>query len=339
MDCVRAQDVQQGIETAQPFPHQGFVVKAPSAPDVVANPEMGDFIWMKTDGGYNSIGDIYYFDGSSWQIFALIDGSKLAIHSVTLDKLSLAGSHPFDIIQVDATGTQLIYLAIIDAIQDGTLPVVKLEAPDNSKYLAAADGGSFDAVSVQDFFDDFVVDGQILPGKITPSGVANSLRTWLNTNAAGTVVGWNFIDINNVAATGWLANQLAIRNSDNTAWIPYNPVAFRPVFFNAPFNVVNAGGASTWATYSLAAGSLAGHSMVIVQYQLRWDTSSDGAATIKGRKAPGSQEVIVGYTGGVDATAAGGQAMIELTTDGKFDWEVLAPGGAAVVTMDVIGYY
>ncbi len=218
--CLTSAMVQQAIDTAQPYPRQGFIIGAQTAPDVVANPELAYFIWSKLDGSNLPIGELYYYSGTSWTLFALIDGSKLANGSVTLNKLSLTGSSPYYIIQVNSLGTSLIWTSIVNAIQNNTLPAVKmLGIADASNYVLTSESGASQYRLLSTFFSTTVPANTIPINRLINGGANRFLRMKADASAPD----WLTVDIADLLAAGYLAGQSVRRNVGNTGWEGFTP--------------------------------------------------------------------------------------------------------------------
>lgn len=227
LPCISKSDLQQAIETAYPYPHQGMFIWQPTAPDVVANTELSTFIWGKTvdDVDYVPTGEFYYYNGSSWQEILLIDGSKLANGSVSLTKLDLTGSSPYYIIQVNNLGTALIWTDIINAIQNNTLPSAKLVAPDLvNNYILTCLAGVKAFVDITAFFTNNVPSNVVKVDSLVRAG-ADALGFYLRTKLDGSAVEWSNVDVANLAAAGYNAGESIKRNAANTGWEAYNVLA------------------------------------------------------------------------------------------------------------------
>lgn len=223
LTCISAADLLQMIRSAKPYPNQGLVIYSQTAPDVVANPELAFFIWGELDGSDVPTGDFYYYNGTSWELLPIIDGSKLAPHSVGLDKIDLTLASPFYIIQVNANGDALIWTSIISAIQNNTLPVAKLVAPDNTNnYVLTCLLGTRAFRLLSDFVTTDIADNTIPIAKLVRAG-ADALGLYLRTKIDGSGVEWARIDVANLGAVGSSASQAIRRNAGNTAWEFFTP--------------------------------------------------------------------------------------------------------------------
>lgn len=231
--CITKSDLLQMIRNAKPYPQQGFIIFADSAPDVVTNPELEYFLWMKTVAGVPNK-EVYYYNGTSWELLPLIDGAYIANYTISLTKLKLTGSSPFDLIHVNIAGTDLEWVSPPNAIQANTLGPEKLIAPDNvNKYMLVCLLGFKEFKLIDTVLSVDVSDNVIPVMKLVRAG-ADSLKKFLSTNAAGTTIEWTNVDVANLAAAGSAAGQGIRRNIGNTAWeyydvstssTPYGPTA------------------------------------------------------------------------------------------------------------------
>lgn len=267
LTCISKSDIQQGIETAQPYPHQGMVIWQSTAPDVVTNSELATFLWGKTadDVDYVPTGDFYFYNGSSWEEITLIDGSKLADGSVSLTKLSLTGSTPYFIIQVNSLGTALQWVSVINAIVNNTLPVAKLVSPDSTNnYVLVSLAGVKSFATPTDFVTNVIVANTVPVAKLVP-GAANALREFLSTKVDGSGTEWVTLDIARLYASGFNANEVAKRNAANNGWEGYNLLTPREVYGFDSLPLSGGGGSPktmditltkptgrTWTTFEIA---------------------------------------------------------------------------------------
>jgi hypothetical protein len=218
--CLTSSMVQQAIDTAQPYPQQGFIIAGQTPPNVVANAELRYFFWSKTDVNEDPIGEIYYYNGSSWTLFALIDGSLLANGSVTLNKLSLTGSSPYYIIQVNSLGTSLIWTSIVNAIQNNTLPANKmLGVADANNYVLTSISGATAFTLLSTFFSSTVPVNVIPINRLINGGANRFLRMKADASAPD----WLTVDLADILAAGYIAGQSIRRNVGNTGWEGFTP--------------------------------------------------------------------------------------------------------------------
>lgn len=262
--CITTAMLLQMIRNAQPYPNQGLIIWSPTAPDVVTNPELSTFFW-----GYQSdLADpstrtkqIYFYNGTSWELIPL----ELLNGDVTLDKINLTGANIFDILQVIA-GPTLAWVSIVNAIQNNTLPLGKLLAPDNTnKYLLTCLLGAKAFTKLADFFGT-VLDDEIIPiSKLVP-GAADPLKKWLSTRADGSATEWDEIDINNLTGAGLTANQVLRRNSTDTAWDGYIPglVMVSPIALHTFTDI------AAWTTLNLDSHGVPNTAKAILLYIAAW---------------------------------------------------------------------
>lgn len=222
LPCISKADILQMIRAAKPVDDEGWIHWSEEAPDVVANPEMATFLWGAVIAGLRT-SNIYYYDGSSWQLIPLtiLDGS------ITLDKISLTGSTPYYIIQVSSTGTSLVWTSIINAIQDNTLTPIKLAVPNNTGlFILGANTGTKAFYTAQAFF---ALVSNLIPVTALIKGAANPLKMFLSTLADGSAVEWSAIDIVNIGAAGASGGYYLKRNAGNTAWEFAAPAGGTPI--------------------------------------------------------------------------------------------------------------
>lgn len=222
LECITRADLLQMIRNASPVDPLGWIIWSETAPDVVAEPKYERFLWGKLDGSGDPIGEFYYWLNGAWTLLPIVDGSLLADGSVPLDKLSLTGADPYEIIQVNAAGDALVFVSIPNAIQNNTISPVKLIAPDEiNNYVLTCLAGVKAFTTIANFLAA-IDDGSIPVDKLEP-GDADPLKYWLSTSADGTTVLWSLLDINYLYAAGMSAGQSIRRNAGNTAWEYYTP--------------------------------------------------------------------------------------------------------------------
>lgn len=222
LTCITKADVQQAIDTAYPFDKQGFIVWAEigSFPDVTADPVWAYFFVGELSSGVPTK-QFYFWNGSSWELIPLVDGSLLAPNSVPLSKLKLTGTAAFDIIQVNSTNNALIFTSIPTAIQNNTIPANKLLMSDAvNNYVLTSFAGVVSFTEMVAYYT--AIADKIIPvSKIAP-GSADPLRRFLSTKIDGSLTEWVTLDVANLYASGSSALQGIRRNSLNTAWEFYN---------------------------------------------------------------------------------------------------------------------
>lgn len=210
------------IRAAKPVDGEGWIIWADSAPDVVANPELESFFWGKTVGGVKNpdplAQEIYFYDGTAWELlpFQIADGS------ISLTKLDLTGSTPLYIIQVNALGTALQWVSIINAIQANTLPVTKLLGINDASNYALVCAAGVRSWTLIDNVMALISDGLIPINKLA-FGAAN---TWLRMNPTANGLIWTTPDVADLLAAGYNAGQGIKRNPGNTGWMPFTPSDF-----------------------------------------------------------------------------------------------------------------
>jgi|SRR5579862_1847427 len=220
LPCISVSALLQMIENAQPYPNQGFVIWSDSAPDVVTNPEFADFLWGKTIAGAKT-DQLYYYDSTSWQAlpFEITDGS------IPLTALSLIGSSPNYIIQVNSLGTALTWVSILNAIANNTFPTAKLLTPDNTNnYVLTSLLGTPAFTLITALVNQFAANSIALSKLV--NGAAN-LFLRMAPDASSAI--WTTTDLSDLLAAGALAGQVPRRNAGNTGW-EYVSALSTPVF-------------------------------------------------------------------------------------------------------------
>lgn len=225
LDCISVSHLLQMIRAAKPATGQGWLIFKSTAPDVVTNPQLARFFWIKTtdDISYVPVDplELYYYNGTSWQLISLIDGSLLAASSVTLNKLSLTGASPLYIIQVNAAGDTLIWTSVANAVQTDSLVPGKLKAPDAvNSYVLTCIAGSKAFTTFTGFFA--AVANNSIPINKLVFGAAN---TFMRMNPTADGLQWTTVDVADLLAAGYLAGQSIKRNDTNTGWTAFTPSA------------------------------------------------------------------------------------------------------------------
>lgn len=328
VECITTAMLLQMIRNAKPFPEQGFIIWSESAPDVVTNPELSEFLWGELNGSGDKTGDVYYYDGTAWELLTL----EVLDNSITLAKLSGTGASAYSIIQRNAANTAFIFTSIINAIQDGTLPPGKLESPNNVDSFILTSIAGVKAFTTFASFITAITNGSIALTKLTPAGA----NLFLRMNVGGTAWEARTADISDLLAAGSAAGQAIRRNAGNTGWEFFNPSTSSAVpTFIGPVTIYNIGGAIAWTTYNGSAATLAGKSAAIIQVDIVGD---DPTIEVFLRKDAASAEYLAGKCAG-DTSAFGGQALIPVTAAGLLDYEVVVSGaGSATVTIKLVGY-
>ncbi len=340
--CLTKSLVQQAIDTAYPYPKQGFLIYSPTAPDVVADPLLAYFWWVKTDVSYVPLVPFepYYYSGSSWTALPLLDGSRIAPGTIPLTALSMSGSTAFYIIRANSTNNALEWVSIVNALVNNTIPPAKLLAPDSVyDYVLTCIAGVKAFMKPVDLFA--LLDPNIFPIASLIKGGANTLGLFLQTDPAGGNIRWINVDVANLAAAGYTAGQSLRRNAGNTAWEGYTPTGFT---FITPQTIYATAGAIDWTTANLTPlGVPATATMAVLQLEMVGGTlggGSTGACLVNGRKDSGSSTLILGQVNSTagDGTEVDCQAFVPLTVDQKFDYKVsITTTGSAQIKL--IGYF
>lgn len=239
--CISNADVLQMVRAAKPYITNkiGFIIWSQTAPDVVTNPEQANFLWGELDGSDVPTGNIYYYTGTSWQLWTLLDGSKLNNLSVTLAKLSVTGASALDIIQVNAGATALVFTSIPNAITTGSLVLSK---------LSNGGAGSFIFVSI-DGINQFYTPTQLtalIPAntlsttQLINAGVGNDyflmslngVNLFTEANLLVNYIDDGTISLAMISSSGVGALQSIRRNALGNAWEAYTPDlnGFEPIY-------------------------------------------------------------------------------------------------------------
>lgn len=222
LPCISKADILQMIRAAKPVTDEGWIHWSATAPNVVANPEMVTFLWGEVIGGVRT-SNIYYYDGSSWQLIPLtiLDGS------ITLSKISLASSTPYYIIQVNSAGNALVWTSVVNAIQDNTIPPIKLLVPNNTDiFILGANAGTKSFYTAAVFF---ALLTNVIPVTALVKAGADPLKKFLSTKADGSLIEWTALDIANIGAAGATGGYYLKRNVGNTAWEFAAPAGGTPI--------------------------------------------------------------------------------------------------------------
>lgn len=239
LDCITKADVQQAITQAQPKVDTGFVILSETAPDVVTYPALARFLWLQTSGG-NALKKLYYYNGTNWTSLLLVTADDILNGTITLPKLNLSGSAPYDIIQVNAAGTAAGWVSVVNAIINGSVPLTKLVPPAAGTYVLMGVGSTWAIVSI-DNFPTYLLDNDVPVAKLVKGGISTA-GLLLTTSADGTTIAWSQFDsasqidlasvpvekiknaINDIAGPNGTALQSIQRNASNNAWQFYTPV-------------------------------------------------------------------------------------------------------------------
>src|SRR5690349_19376625 len=130
LECVTKADLLQMWTAAKAFGKEGWLIWSQTSPNVVASAEYAFYLWFKLDGNDIPTGEVYYYKTGAWITFPFVDGSKLGDNSVPISKLKLQGSNALDIIQVNAANNGWQFVSLVNAIQNNSIPVTRLVAPD-----------------------------------------------------------------------------------------------------------------------------------------------------------------------------------------------------------------
>lgn len=333
LDCLSKSAVQQAIDTAYPFPKQGMIIWDDDAPDVTADTHLAYFLWGKTVAGVPNK-EIYYWDGAAWTLLPLIDGAFIANGSISLTKLSLSGSSPYYIIQVNPAGTALVWVDIISAIQNGTLPPAKLVVPNNTdRFLLTGIAGVPAFITESVYFAGVI---NVIPLATLVNGTANY---FLRMKADGSAADWRTADIADILAAGSAAGQSIRRNASNNAWEFYN--ASSVTFIEPPATVYN-GGNQAWTTYNavLSIPLAVQASAVILGISNKSGTTGETSCLVEVRKNSGTTALRASYNDDHgDANTYSTQfcqGIYPLDTAHTFDYQVTTTTGNAEITL--IGY-
>jgi len=242
LPCITKADVQQAIAAATPFGNStykvGFVIVSDAAPDVVATPELANFIWLKSNLLVPT-GEFYYYNGSSWTLLSVVDGNLIANNSIPLSKISLTGAVAYNIIQVNAAGNALQYVSIPNAIQNGTIPLNKLVGGAAGNFGLVSLAGVNQYVSLASLVNYFATN--TIPIRTLVRGGVSAHGLFLRTFEDGTVIEWADFDPNEQIDNEELeiqklkgssltlgSGQAFRRNSTNNGWEAFTPLTSAP---------------------------------------------------------------------------------------------------------------
>jgi hypothetical protein len=216
---VTKADLLQLIRSAKPTDGQGIIIWSQTAPDVIANPELAWFLWGELDGSDEKTGVFYYYETASWQVLPLSDGNLLANGSVPLSKLTTTGVSALDIIQRNAANNAFVFVSVVNAIQNNSVPVSKLLGASNADNFVLM---SLLGVRAWTTIEDLI--GAIQPEAIPLSAIElGAANTFLRVNSTATALEYTTADIQDLLAQGWNAGEVARRNAGNTGWEPFTP--------------------------------------------------------------------------------------------------------------------
>lgn len=339
LDCITLSELLQMIRNAKPYPKQGFIIFADDAPDVVTNPELEYFLWMKTVADVPNK-EVYYYNGSSWELLPLIDGEYLGDHTVPLDKIKMTGSSAFDILQVDATNSFLQFVAVVDAILNNSIPPIKLLAPDALyKYALVCLAGVKSFKLIDDIVAQDITDNVLPVAKLIRGG-ADTLKLFLSTKADGSAIEWANIDVANLAAAAGAAGQSIRRNAGNDAWEYFAPTSGGKPYFIVVPPTVYSGSTVAWATYNAAGAVPVGTCAAILRITATVADAEDQPAgcVVKGRDVvtSGIEVVLLDLvSSGEDPVRQVVQVIVPVSAARTFDYKVDGPAAE----IKLIGYY
>lgn len=244
--CISKADVAQAISNAKPQEGIGFVIVGDSSPDVTQAPELARFLWLETTLGVPT-GDIFYYDGNSWESIITFSGQDILDGTITLDKLSVVGAAPYSIIQVNSLGTDYQFISLINAIQNKSIPLDKLVGGTvgNKVFVSLTDVNSF--LNISDL-PNYFADNTFPISKLVRGAVSNKGR-FLFTSPDALSTSWEIFDPNTqilegelalsrLNPTGFAANALIGRNATNTQWEQKTLVNTQPSNAYATNNIV-----------------------------------------------------------------------------------------------------
>jgi hypothetical protein len=246
LTCISKSDVMQGIQAAQPYTvgKIGFVIASDSAPDVITNPEQEFFLWIETVVDVPS-GNIYYYNGTSWQLWTVVDGSKLTNSSVTVSKLSLTGGNALDIMQINAGATAVAYVPVLTAIVNNTVPLAKLVGGGAGNFVMVSVSGTnqyYTPTQLSALFPTTSVSlTQLVNGGAGSDYILisiNGVNTWYLASAISNFIATNTFPIAKLERTGGLVGQAIRINSAGNNWEFYSsPLIPIPVYGQFTMNV------------------------------------------------------------------------------------------------------
>lgn len=343
LTCISTSDLLQMIRAAQPYPKQGFAIFQSIAPDVITNPELAYFFWVKTidDVNYIPTGEIHYYDGSDWQDFTKLNGARILPHTVDINALSLALSAPYDIIQINALGNALIWRSIPDAIQTNTIPADRLLAPDAlNKYILTCFAGAKTFMLVSGFFN--TIDNNIIPTDKLVRGGVSTTASYLQTKPDGTGTIWAVVDVTNLAAAGALAGQSIRRKSDNSTWEYYTaPRSSVPTWLPAVRNMYTGGDSAGWQAFNAGSvGVPVDAYAIMVQCKAQQSVGAGANGTFELRKNNTDGAKLLQYFGNIDGLGGSGWGIFPIAADLSFEYRstIVSVGGVITFTVDIVGY-
>lgn len=215
----------------------GGVIVAENAPNVVTTPGLARFIWLESDAALVPTGDFYYYNGSSWQSLSIVDGEKIQDGSIPIDKLSIVGTDPFDILQINAAGTALEWTQLILAIQNGSLTLDKLVSPGAGNFLLSSLGAVTQWETIDDIMDLVSTGGIPLTKLEAASHLTNKyiilsgagVNSFISPDLLMTThISDAVIPIAKISGAGGAVAQSIRRNATNTGWEFFTPLVTPP---------------------------------------------------------------------------------------------------------------
>lgn len=207
----------------------GLAIQADSAPDVVTYPELAYFIWLKSVAGVPN-GEFYYYNGTSWTLLSIVDGSLLANNSIPLTKISRSGAAALQLIQVNAAGTALVWASINDVIVNNTLPIAKLVGGGAGNKILTSLAGT-NTWSTPDAVAALFSNNIIALAKVVNGGAGDFLFTsrsstnqFITFDALMGFLTDGIITLAKLSGTGGTAGQAIRRNTSNNGWEFFTPI-------------------------------------------------------------------------------------------------------------------
>jgi len=231
-DCITRAQVGQLVDAALPNVTNkiGFTITADAAPDVVTNPELSNFIWLKSVAGVRN-GEFYYYNGTSWTLLSVVDGALISDGTIPLDKIDLTGAVNLDLIQVNGSGV-LAFVSIANAFAAGSLAITKLAGGGaGNKFFTSVAGTN--TWSTGAAMAALLTNGDIPVLKIAAGGVGDNavfvsllgVNQYVTIDAFMALVSAGIIDITKLSGNGGSALQAIRRNAANNAWQWFTPAA------------------------------------------------------------------------------------------------------------------
>ena len=348
LECITKADVQQAITNAQPRTvtpdyATGFVIVSDAAPDVVTNPALANFIWLRSLS-LVPVGEFYYYNGTTWVLLSVIDGNQIAPGSIPLSKLSLLGALPYYIIQVNAAGDALNFVSIPNAIQNGTIPVNKLVPGGAGDFGLVSLSGVNQYITLASLVNYFTANTIAIDKLI--KGPASTHGLFLRTFEDGTLIEWADFDPNEqidngellfgkLSGVGFSALQVVRRNAANTAWEGASQASIQPTPVYGTSTVVAAivdvsitkPTGKTWLDFELLyTGSFDNTGVASAQADFTYQTAPDVGT--------------VPVVGAASGTGNSGQVFMANNSDDAISptWQYKGVMLASLQTIDVVTF-